>query len=170
MAMEILGINVSLSSSVTIVITVVILSLSTVYTFRNILRIWRKGQPKPVTTDATQEDDVASAAAPTDSVEENPAKPAGVVSEIDSEDNGGVNLDDIDPVEYCEHIQSEVKKAKQRVTTKKIVEELTPEQVKEELEIQQQQLQNIFQLMQTQNEKFGVNSLDEVQQQMKLYA
>ncbi|OWF47980.1 uncharacterized protein LOC110453664 [Mizuhopecten yessoensis] len=163
--MDIFGINVSLLNAITVVLTVVVLLASTVYTFRNIMRIWRKGQPNPITDDDTKmqgEDDVASpapAAARTDGISDNPVSTTGAV-----------NLDDIDPVEYCEHIQSEVKKAKQRVTTKKIVEELTPEQVQNEREIQHQQLQNIFRLMQTQSDKFGVNSIDEVQQQMKLYA
>ncbi|XP_033738888.1 uncharacterized protein LOC117326306 [Pecten maximus] len=162
--MDVFGFNVSLTNAITIVLTVIVLLVSSVYTLRNIIRIWRKGQINPQTTDAMQgkEDrpdaDVASAAQ-TDAINENPVTKTGAV-----------NLDDIDPVEYCEHIQSEVKKAKQRVTNKKIVEELTPEQVHEEREIQQQQLQNIYKLMQAQNEKFGVNSLDEVQQQMKLYA
>lgn len=160
--MDILGIDVSLTNVITIVLTASVLIFSTVYSLRNIIRIWRKGQIKPLKTDAVQDKednaDSASAVEP-NARNENPTKTIG-----------GVNLDEIDPVEYCEHIQSEVKKAKQRVTNKKIVEELTPDQVQEEREIQQQQLQNIFKLMQAQSEKFGVNSLDEVQQQMKLYA
>jgi DNA topoisomerase VI subunit B len=75
-----------------------------------------------------------------------------------------------DPLTYCEHIQSEVKKAKQRVTAKKFNKELTDDQIEEEREVQRKQLQSIFELMQSESEKFGINSLDDVQSQMKLYA
>ncbi|KAK3091255.1 hypothetical protein FSP39_018322 [Pinctada imbricata] len=75
-----------------------------------------------------------------------------------------------DPMEYCEHIQSEVKKAKQRVATKKIYPELTPEQMDEERRVQREQLQAIFKLMESQGGKFGIENIDDMQQQMKLYA
>ncbi|XP_048759811.1 uncharacterized protein LOC125669391 [Ostrea edulis] len=75
-----------------------------------------------------------------------------------------------DPLTYCEHIQSEVKKAKQRATAKKFNKDLTEDQIEEEREVQRKQLQSIFELMQTDGEKFGINSLDDVQSQMKLYA
>ena len=73
-------------------------------------------------------------------------------------------------MEYCEHIQSEVKKAKIRVAEKRIGETMTPDQVAEERELQKKQLEEIFRLMQEQNEKFGVNSVEDIQNQMKLYA
>ena len=73
-------------------------------------------------------------------------------------------------MQYCEHIQSEVKKAKIRVAEKRIGETMTPDQVAEERELQKKQLEEIFRLMQEQNEKFGVNSVEDIQNQMKLYA
>ena len=75
-----------------------------------------------------------------------------------------------DPLEYCEHIQSEVKKAKQRVAAKKVYPELSPEQMEEERRVQREQLQAIFQLMEKNGEKFGIDNMDDMQQQMKLYA
>ena len=77
---------------------------------------------------------------------------------------------EVDPMTYCEHIQSEVKKAKQRVTAKKFNKDLTEAQIEEEREVQMKQLQSIFEMMQTDRERFGINSLDDVQSQMKLYA
>lgn len=77
---------------------------------------------------------------------------------------------EVDPMTYCEHIQSEVKKAKQRVTAKKFNKELTEEQIEEEREVQRKQLQSIFEMMKTDSERFGISSLDDVQSQMKLYA
>ncbi|XP_061181967.1 matrix-remodeling-associated protein 7-like [Saccostrea echinata] len=77
---------------------------------------------------------------------------------------------EMDPLTYCEHIQSEVKKAKQRVTAKKFNKDLTEEQIEEEREVQRRQLQSIFELMQTESDRFGISSLEDVQSQMKLYA
>lgn len=76
----------------------------------------------------------------------------------------------IDPVEYCEHIQSEVKKAKQRLTEKKFNQVLSPEQIQEEKAMQRQQLEAIFKLMKDQDKQFGVGCIEDVQSQMKLYA
>lgn len=76
----------------------------------------------------------------------------------------------IDPVYYCEHIQGEIKKVKQDVTTRKICETLSEEQIAEEKQRQRDQLAEIFKLMQEQEEKFGINSMDEIQEQMRLYA
>lgn len=76
----------------------------------------------------------------------------------------------IDPVEYCEHIQSEVKKAKQRLTEKKFNQVLSPEQIQEEKAVQRKQLEAIFQLMQDQDKQFGVGCIEDIQTQMKLYA
>jgi len=74
-----------------------------------------------------------------------------------------------DPVSYCEHIQGEVKRVKQKLATKRIQETLTQEQIDEEKKVQQQQLEAIFKLMQEQSEKFGLTSMDDVQDQMSLY-
>ena len=76
----------------------------------------------------------------------------------------------IDPVYYCEHIQGEIKKVKQDVTTRKICEGLSPEQIAEERQRQQEQLAEIFKLMQERQEQFGISSMDEMQAQMRLYA
>lgn len=62
-----------------------------------------------------------------------------------------------------------MKKAKQRVTAKKLQTDLTPDQLQEEREVQRKQLEEIFKLMQSQGDKFGVDSMDDVQHQMKLY-
>ena len=38
------------------------------------------------------------------------------------------NMENFDPLAYCEHIQSEMKKAQHRVATKTIEQEMTQEQ------------------------------------------
>ena len=74
-----------------------------------------------------------------------------------------------DPVTFCEHIQSEVKKAEQKFATKKLREEMTTDQIAEERVIQQQQLSAIFKMMEDDSDKFGISSLGDMTEQMKLY-
>ncbi|XP_064618241.1 matrix-remodeling-associated protein 7-like [Liolophura sinensis] len=76
----------------------------------------------------------------------------------------------MDPLEFCEHIHGEVKRVQNKVTTRKIEEKMTAEQIQEEKDMQRKQLEAIFNMMKDQNEKFGVDSMDDVKQQMKLYA
>ena len=75
-----------------------------------------------------------------------------------------------DPVDYCEHIQGEIKRVQQKVATKSIAETLTEDQLREEREIQRQQLADIFRLMQEQQDRFGIGTMDDMQEQMRLYA
>lgn len=72
-------------------------------------------------------------------------------------------------MQYCEHIQSQVKKARQRVATKEIQQNLTAEEIENEREIQRKQIEDIFKLMEQNSEKFGVTSEEEMLQQMRLY-
>ena len=74
-----------------------------------------------------------------------------------------------DPVEYCTHIQSQIKQTQHRLTQDKIMSKLTRQQLEEEREIQRRQLEDIFRLMEENKEKFGVNDVDDVRDQMKLY-
>lgn len=76
----------------------------------------------------------------------------------------------MDPLEFCEHIHGEVKRVQHKVTARKIEEKMTAEQIQEEKDMQRKQLEAIFNMMKDQNEKFGVDSMDDVKQQMKLYA
>ncbi|BFZ03181.1 hypothetical protein BsWGS_06219 [Bradybaena similaris] len=75
-----------------------------------------------------------------------------------------------DPVEYCEHIQGEFKRVQQSVATRTIEKSLTEQQLQEEREVQRRQLGEIFRLMQQQEERFGIGSMDDMQEQLKLYA
>ncbi|XP_064643380.1 uncharacterized protein LOC135497551 [Lineus longissimus] len=76
---------------------------------------------------------------------------------------------DRDPFEYCEHIQGEVKKIRQNLATKKIQEAMTQDQIDEERDAQRKQLEAIFSMMAEENDKFGIQSLDDIQTQMGLY-
>ena len=78
--------------------------------------------------------------------------------------------DAIDPVQYCEHIQSEVKKAKHRVAEREVKQNMSSDEMQAERELQRRQLEEIFKLMQKNDDKFGSSSIDDVRQQMKLYA
>lgn len=143
----------------TISITSILLVLSTIYTIRNVLKIWRKGSPIPV-SDKTSPGEKTIGENTDEEVEDN---------ETERPVMEGGDAPEIDPMQYCEHIQSEVKKAKIRVAEKRIGETMTPEQIAEEKELQRKQLEEIFRLMQEQNEKFGVSSVEDIQNQMKLY-
>lgn len=74
-----------------------------------------------------------------------------------------------DPMEYCAHLQREIKKTKQRVALEKINSEMTKEQRDLEREVQRRQLEDIFRMMEEQKEKFGMSSVDDVRHQMRLY-
>ena len=51
-----------------------------------------------------------------------------------------------------------------------VQEQMSKDEVQAEREIQRQQLQEIFKLMEQNSDKFGASSMEDVQQQMKLYA
>lgn len=76
---------------------------------------------------------------------------------------------DCDPLDYCDHIQREVKRAKHRLAMEKIEAEMTEEQKEEERQAQRRQLEEIFKLMENNKDEFGLSSVDEIQEQMKLY-
>ncbi|XP_059155522.1 uncharacterized protein LOC131940751 [Physella acuta] len=75
-----------------------------------------------------------------------------------------------DPVDFCEHIQGEIKRVQQSVATKSIAKNLTEEQLEEERKVQQKQLAEIYKLMQEQQDRFGIGSMEDMQEQMRLYA
>ncbi|KAL3876047.1 hypothetical protein ACJMK2_033932 [Sinanodonta woodiana] len=139
-----------------IFITTVVLVVATWYALSNIFRLWEAGKPK-------------SAESETDESSETECQDAKPQSH-EEESKECKDYENVDPVEYCEHIQSEVKKAQLRVTNKKLEQNLTVEQLKDEREIQRKQLEEIFKLIKDQNDKFGISSIDDIQEQMKLYA
>lgn len=51
----------------------------------------------------------------------------------------------------------------------KIEAEMTEEQKEEERQAQRRQLEEIFKLMENNKDEFGLSSVDEIQEQMKLY-
>ncbi|XP_006818442.1 uncharacterized protein LOC100376018 [Saccoglossus kowalevskii] len=75
-----------------------------------------------------------------------------------------------DPVGYTEHIQGKVKQARAKYITKQIEKKMTPNQIEEERETQRRQLAAIYSLMKESEDKFGVDSVTEVNEQFKLYA
>ncbi|XP_071107583.1 matrix-remodeling-associated protein 7-like [Haliotis cracherodii] len=152
--------NATSISAVVLGFTIIALILSTKYTLSTIGRIWDAGDPRKLGADDKDSEQGDGEDCDGDDEAED---------DDDQHKGEGDGLAGRDPVEYCEHIQGEVKRVKQRVTTKKIEEGLTADQLKEEQEIQRNQLQQIFKMMETQPDKFGVTSMDDVQHQMSLY-
>ena len=70
---------------------------------------------------------------------------------------------------YAEHIPSEIKKAKQRLINKEIEANMTREERDKEHDIQRKQLEAIYKLLQQQEDKFGMNNMDDMSEQMKYY-
>lgn len=74
-----------------------------------------------------------------------------------------------DAMDYCGHIQREIKKTKHRLAMEKIEAEMTKEEKMEERLAQKRQIEEIFKLMENHKEDFGLSSVDEIQDQVKLY-
>lgn len=56
-----------------------------------------------------------------------------------------------------------------RLEQEKLILQLTEEEMKEEENARRSQLAEIFALMEEQKDKFGINSVTEMQKQMRLY-
>ena len=74
-----------------------------------------------------------------------------------------------DPMRFCSHIQGQIKKTQHRITQQKVEETMTHEERSKERDIQRQQLEEIFRMMEEHKEKFGVNDVSDVQEQLKMY-
>ncbi|CAH1793417.1 unnamed protein product [Owenia fusiformis] len=74
-----------------------------------------------------------------------------------------------DPFEFVEHIQSEVKKVNHKAQEKAIEKELPDFDPAKEREVAKSQMEAIFTLMKEQEDQFGLKSMDEMQDQLKLY-
>ena len=97
-------------------------------------------------------------------------KPADSTTPDASSDDISTSGAKRDPVEYCSHIQSEMKKAQRKATAKIVQEDMTDDDRERERQVQREQLEAIFKLMQKQQEEnYGIGSLDDVQNQAKLY-
>lgn len=76
----------------------------------------------------------------------------------------------IDPLAYCSHIPGEIRRTQQRIVLEEAEKAMDEEARKKEREIQRQQLAAIFNLMEKQKDKFGVDSMEDINEQMKLYS
>ncbi|CAH3153027.1 unnamed protein product, partial [Porites evermanni] len=56
-----------------------------------------------------------------------------------------------------------------RLGIKEIESQMTTEELAEEKETQKKQLEEIFKLLETDKDKYGVTTMDDLQAQMKLY-
>ncbi|KAK6187272.1 hypothetical protein SNE40_005336 [Patella caerulea] len=150
---------------ISIVLTICALVASTRYTMKNILKVWG-GEKKITDADDRRENELDDGrGSEGDDEAEDEAGQGDRIERIKKD----LEEREIDPVEYCEHIQGEVKRVKQKVATKKIQESMSPEQLQAERDIQRQQLEQIFSLMKEQEDKFGVKTVTDIQEQMKLY-
>lgn len=74
-----------------------------------------------------------------------------------------------DPVKFCSHIPGHIKQTKHRIAQQKIEATMTQEERNQEREIQHRQMEEIFRVMEDQKDKFGVNDMADIQDQMKMY-
>ena len=70
---------------------------------------------------------------------------------------------------FVEHIPAQVKQVQQRCISKEIQSKMTPEEIKREYEVRKQQLEEIYKLMKEQDESFGINSMDDISEQVQYY-
>uniref|UniRef100_A0A0B6ZS26 Matrix-remodeling-associated protein 7 helical domain-containing protein n=1 Tax=Arion vulgaris TaxID=1028688 RepID=A0A0B6ZS26_9EUPU len=73
-------------------------------------------------------------------------------------------------LKYYEHIHGDIKHVPLSVAARTIKQSLTEQQLLQEKEAQCKQLAEIFRLMQGQQDQLGIGSIDDMQEQMKLYA
>lgn len=67
------------------------------------------------------------------------------------------------------NIQSRMKKARHRTMTEEVEKDMTPDDKQREVLVRRQQLEAIFKLMEQSPEEFGITSMDEMEEQVKLY-
>jgi len=72
-------------------------------------------------------------------------------------------------MKFCSHIQSQIKQTKHRVAQQQIESKMSQEERDKEREIQRRQLEEIFRVMEEQKDKFGVNDVMDIQEQLKMY-
>jgi len=72
-------------------------------------------------------------------------------------------------VKFCSHIPGHIKQTKHRIAQQKIEATMTQEERNQEREIQHRQMEEIFRVMEDQKDKFGVNDMADIQDQMKMY-
>lgn len=76
-----------------------------------------------------------------------------------------------DPMEMTnsESILSQIKMSRQKAIAEQLSAGLTEEQLQQEKETERKQLEAIFQLLKEQQDKFHVNSMEELEDQLRLY-
>ncbi|KDR12664.1 matrix-remodeling-associated protein 7 isoform X1 [Zootermopsis nevadensis] len=68
-----------------------------------------------------------------------------------------------------ESILSQIKMSRQKAIVEQLSAGLTEEQLQQEKETERKQLEAIFQLLKEQEDKFHVNSMEELEDQLRLY-
>lgn len=68
-----------------------------------------------------------------------------------------------------ENLQSRMKKVKHRMMNEQLEKDMSSEDRKREAEVKQQQLEAIFKLMEKNPDQFGISSMSEMEEQVKLY-
>ncbi|KAG8236582.1 hypothetical protein J437_LFUL015768 [Ladona fulva] len=77
--------------------------------------------------------------------------------------------DEYQPEDESLNVLSQLKRVERKAIEKILREELTEEQLAEEREAEERQLSEIFELLKKQEDKFHINSEEELQEQFKLY-
>lgn len=89
----------------------------------------------------------------------------------EDDDNFQNNQQANDPVEIndSESILSQIKMSRHKAIAEELSSGLTEEQLQQEKETEKKQLEAIFQLLKEQQDKFNVNSMEELKDQLRLY-
>ncbi|XP_033116959.1 matrix-remodeling-associated protein 7-like [Anneissia japonica] len=81
------------------------------------------------------------------------------------------NSDEMKETDFrCESLQGKLKQARQRKMKEKLEGHMTEGQIDAESEAKKSQLEAIFQLMEQSKDTFGIDNMNDVQDQLKLYA
>lgn len=111
--------------------------------------------------------------------EKNQRQNATLHSQLSGDENYADNIHEEQCVTHSEekasvgessiHTWSQIKAARHSAIVDQLTASLTDEQLQEERKIEAQQLEAIFKLLQNQEDKFQVGTMQELQDQLKLY-
>lgn len=68
-----------------------------------------------------------------------------------------------------QNLQSRMKKARHRTMNEEVEKDMTADDKQREAEVRRQQLEAIFKLMEQSPSQFGISSMNEMEEQVKLY-
>ncbi|PNF32548.1 hypothetical protein B7P43_G02420 [Cryptotermes secundus] len=89
--------------------------------------------------------------------------------QVEDVENDNEEANDHTEMTDNESILSQIKISRQKAIAEQLSAGLTEEQLQQEKETERKQLEAIFQLLKEQEDKFHVNSMEELEDQLRLY-